>query len=30
MPDPEQIVEEGDSITLMGENGTLRKLVEKR
>jgi trk system potassium uptake protein TrkA len=30
MPDPEQIVEEGDSITLMGENGTLRKLEEKR
>ena len=30
MPDPEQVVEEGDSITLMGENGTLRKLEEKR
>lgn len=30
MPDLQQIVEEGDIITLMGENNTLRKLEEKR
>jgi len=30
LPDPEIVVEEGDIITLMGENNTLKKLEGKR